>query len=174
MERTGPSFCWGLSSCGFSFCTWPPAQRQLPPPFTSLLHPAPDTHAQAYAPTLSSSPYGRSSRTSLLDKVWFPPANIALTEFPVFGQQIKSIGHHKNTHCGYFIFCISENIETSKYSCYLHLTICAGLSYQMNFKSDAWLGHLLVIETFICFHFCATGTLARMRLALSDTNVNDK
>lgn len=86
VERTGPSFCWGLSSCGFSFCTWPPAQHQLPPPFTSLLHPAPDTHAQAYAPTLSYSPYSRSSRTSLLDKVWLPPASIALTEFPVFGQ----------------------------------------------------------------------------------------
>lgn len=42
---------------------------------------------------------------------------------------------------------ISENIETSKYTCYLHLTICAGLSYQMNFKSYAWLGHLLVVET---------------------------
>lgn len=89
MERIGPSFCWGLSSCGFLFCTWPPAQHQLPPPFTSLLHPAPDTHAQAYTPTLPSSPYSRSSKTSLQDKVWVPPANIALAEFLVFGQHAR-------------------------------------------------------------------------------------
>lgn len=49
----------------------------------------PDTHAQAYAPTLPSSLYSRSSKTSLQDKVWVPPANIALVEFLVFGQHAR-------------------------------------------------------------------------------------
>lgn len=77
----GPQQLWLL--------IWHLASSPTPGAPSVYLPPAscPGHHTQAYAPTLPSSPYSRSSRTSLLDKVWFPPANIALAEFLVFGQQ---------------------------------------------------------------------------------------
>lgn len=143
----GPQQLWLL--------IWHLASSPTPDAPSVYLPPAscPGHHTQAYASTLPSSPYSRSSRTSLLDKVWFPPANIALAEFLVFGQQawlnkkskaqVTTRIHTVGTSC----FVSLRILKLQNIPCCLHLTICAELSYQMNFKSYAWLGHLLVVET---------------------------
>lgn len=90
-------------------------------------HPALDTHTQACAPTLLVSPYNRSPRTSLLDKVTsvVPTSQHRLRGTPCFWTtcspkwKIKSIGHHKNTHSGYFMFNISENNASTTYTWHL-------------------------------------------------------
>lgn len=85
------------------------------------------THTQACAPTLLVSPYNRSPRTSLLDKVTsvVPTSQHRLRGTPCVWTtcspkwKIKSIGHHKNTHSGYFMFNISENNASTTYTWHL-------------------------------------------------------